>query len=207
MARLYITGDCAVEKWPNADHGVIQEVNDKELKKISLLTSPSGSLALFEIPNNDISGVKELTNLIYLDGIQDPGNAGTIIRIADWYGVDGIIRSTDSADFFAPKVVQASMGSIGQVPLWTIDHAHFSNAFSSFKKVGASIEPMARYTPEANNRICLVVGNEGKGISPEIMEELDATIFIPGSHNKAAESLNVSVATGIICQHIFGESL
>lgn len=178
----------------------------EELKRLSLLQSTPDVIGVFEIPEPDERLIDKVQNVIYLDAIQDPGNLGTIIRIADWYGVDMVVRSPDSADFYNPKVVQSTMGSIGHVALETISQVDFKTAFDGFARIGASLSGDVTSVNKAH-KTCLVIGNEGHGLSHEVNSNLSARIKIPGAQNKRAESLNAGVATGILCQMIFGESL
>jgi TrmH family RNA methyltransferase len=137
---------------------------------------------------------------IALDEIQDPGNMGTIIRLADWFNVKTIICSPNSADVFNPKVVQASMGSLFRVNIIYQD----LNEFITSKKVpvyGAFLEGESVYTKKLSPKGILILGNEGKGISPEIEKLVTQKIKIPRFGQ--AESLNVSIATGILLSEFF----
>ena len=185
---------------------LVQSCTKEELKKLSLLTNPTDVLALWKMPEFDPNGLQKAKKVIYLDDVQDPGNMGSVIRIADWYGVDYVVRSVDSADFFNPKVVQATMGSISHVGLLTIAKEAFGAAFFDFHKIGADLNGSTSIEATAE-RLCLVIGNEGHGIAPSILTALDERIQIAGAHNRTAESLNAAVASGILSHMIFGESL
>ena len=119
---------------------LVESCTKEELKKLSLLTNPLDVLALWKMPEHDIEELEKAKKVIYLDDVQDPGNMGTIIRIADWYGVDYVIRSIDSADFYNPKVVQATMGSIGHAGLLTMSKDDFGAKLSIFHKIGADLD-------------------------------------------------------------------
>lgn len=179
----------------------VHEVSEPELRKISQLKNPQGVVAVFPIQNHDDSDVSSLKGLsLALDDVRDPGNLGTIIRLADWFGVNAVICSRNCADMYNPKVVQASMGSIARVKVLYTDLDVF------LKKVklpvfGTFMEGDIIYSQELPSDAIVVMGNEGKGISPEIESIVHHKINIP-SFSKAdtgAESLNVSTATAIVC--------
>lgn len=175
-------------------------ISSKEMEQISTLKTPSDIFLLLEKKEDDINIL--LNNniaAIYLDGVQDPGNVGTIIRTADWFGIDMVIRSEDSADFFSPKVVQASMGSMSNLLLTSADN----QKISSFKRpmYGTYMEGKDLQTTVIEENAILVMGSEGRGISAEMNKWIQHKITIGGAKNKLAESLNVSVAAGIICAH------
>ncbi len=179
----------------NAD---VTVVSSGEMKQISLLKTPSDILMLLDKKEDDVN---ELLNsgggVLYLDGVQDPGNVGTIIRIADWFGIAGVIRSEQSVDFFNPKVVQSSMGSMVNVLLTTCDIEKIipygRNLFGTFME-GSLLSDI-----QLPQDAVLVFGSEGSGISPRVAAAIKNKITIGGAEHKIAESLNVSVAAGIIC--------
>jgi RNA methyltransferase, TrmH family len=175
-------------------------ISSKEMEQISTLKTPSDIFLLLDKKEDDVNILlNNKISAIYLDGVQDPGNVGTIIRTADWFGIDMIIRSEDSADFFSPKVVQASMGSIANLLLSSADN----QKISSFKMpmYGTYMEGMDLQTTTIEENAILVMGSEGRGISAEMDQWIQHKITIVGAKNKLAESLNVSVAAGIICAH------
>ncbi|MGS0747214.1 TrmH family RNA methyltransferase [Halpernia sp. GG3] len=181
----------------------INEVSNSDLKKISFLQHPKDSVALCEIPKERI--FEEFTKQIILDGIQDPGNLGTIIRLADWFGIEQIICSEDTVDFLNPKVVMASMGSFLRV---NIVYKNLENYLSETKNIniGTDMEGENIYNfhfPESFN---LILGNEGNGMRSETFSRLHHKINIPRFGKfKTTESLNVSMATGIILGQIFSK--
>jgi len=185
---------------------MVETCTKEELKKLSLLSNPPDVLALWTIPQELPSALEDAEKVIYLDDVQDPGNMGTIIRIADWYGVDLVVRSVDSADFFNPKVVQATMGSIGSVGLLTLSKSDFAIHMASHHKVGADMNG-APTLQSHSEKLCLVIGNEGHGVSDIIQSSLDERIHIAGADNRTADSLNAAVASGILSHILFGESL
>ena len=139
---------------------------------------------------------------IVLDGVQDPGNLGTIIRIADWFGIENVICSADTADAYNPKVVQATMGSIARVK---ITYMNLSVLFDSLPKdfpiYGTLLEGDNIYNQELTEVGLIVMGNEGKGISPAIRNLVNRALRIPNypEGRATADSLNVAIATAIVC--------
>ena len=195
----------ALKEWidenPGAsNHTEIIEISDAELEKISQLATPNQVLAVIEkIEWNNDPQVKGNVSLA-LDTIQDPGNMGTIIRLADWFGIKNIFCSTDCADVYSPKVVQASMGSISRVRVeyrdilsWLVEN----NDVSIYAAVldGTDITKMEKISEGI-----IVIGNESKGINAEMLKLANVQITIPGKGK--AESLNAAVATGIILSHL-----
>ena len=182
----------------------ITEASWEEIKKASLLKNPQNSIALCKIPENENLPENIGTGIIlYLDGIQDPGNLGTIIRMCDWFGIDFIFCSPDTADIYSPKVVQASMGSIFRTKLCHIP-ARLLFKKESFRNIpvfGAFLNGNNIYTENLPASAILVVGNEGNGIRKEVEPFINKKITIPEftKNTGNAESLNVAVATGIIC--------
>ena len=175
-------------------------ISTKEMEQISTLKTPSDIFLLLDKKEDDTNILlNDHISAIYLDGVQDPGNVGTIIRTADWFGIDMIIRSEDSADFFNPKVVQASMGSMVNLLLANADY----KKVSSFNRpmYGTYMEGKDLQTTVIEEYAILVMGSEGKGISAEMDKYIQHKITIGGAKKKLAESLNVSVAAGIICAH------
>ena len=139
---------------------------------------------------------KELT--LVLDGIQDPGNLGTIIRLCDWFGIEFLVCSRDTADCFNPKVVQSSMGSLARVQVVYTDLKYFLKEQQAVS-YGALLEGENVYQTGLSEKAVLVMGNEGKGISPEIAEIMDKKIHIPQfGVDQETESLNVGTATAIL---------
>lgn len=215
-ARLII----ATADWLEANNDRINdtetiEVSDEELKKASLLQHPQKVLALFPIPNNtekddchlaalltdkDKAGKQKLT--IALDDVQDPGNLGTIIRIADWFGINQIFCSTDTADAFNPKTVQATMGSIARVIITYTDLRKFFDTLPAGIPVyGTLLDGKNIYEEELTEGGIIVMGNEGNGISEEIRQRINRRLLIPNypQGRKTADSLNVAIATAITC--------
>jgi len=179
---------------------VIQEVEEEELKKISSLVTPNDVLAVVGYPDPSTPSPEAFGNIILLlDRIQDPGNFGTIIRTADWFGIRHIFCSKDTVDLFNPKVVQSTMGSICRVSIHYTDLKQMLISLpDTWRKYGACSEGENIYTADLVFPAAIVIGNESKGISEEYFPLLTQQIGIP-SGSTGAESLNASVATGIIC--------
>ena len=200
---IIATGEWINNNNPNC--GNIIEVNEEELRKVSFLQHPQQVLALFPIPDKNLPApVSEMPAdklYIALDGVQDPGNLGTIIRIADWFGIDTILCSHDTADAYNPKVVQATMGSIAGVHLLYTDLADTLSRLNSKMPIyGTLLEGKDIYKEELSSNGVIVFGNEGKGISPTIRRLIDHEILIPCFNSgNTAESLNVAIATAITC--------
>lgn len=191
----------------------ICEVTDEELRKTSFLQHPQQVLATFPLPSSESYGSVESSELpteewlqshlcLALDGVQDPGNLGTIIRIADWFGIDTIICSRETADAFAPKVVQATMGSIARVRvIYTDLEKYISHVSSSIPVYGTLLEGTDIYTSDITPNGIIVMGNEGNGITPAIRRLVSKALLIPSfpPNRPTAESLNVAIATAIVC--------
>lgn len=194
---IVATADWLNTHTPTADN--IYSVTDDELAKVSFLQHPQKVVGIFPIPTCQASIKQQL--YLALDGVQDPGNLGTIIRIADWFGIDTIFCSKDTADAYNPKVIQATMGSIARVKIVYTNLAQlFSSLPPSFPVYGTLLEGNNIYKQPLSEQGIIVMGNEGKGISPEIRQYVNSQLLIPSYHlGKTAESLNVAIATAITC--------
>ena len=188
-----------------------QLITDEELRRISFLQHPQEVLALFEIPtansprNATLSPREQLTAnsqqlSLALDGVQDPGNVGTIIRIADWFGIDTIYCSPDTADVYNPKVVQATMGSIAHVHIIYCDLLELF-AHCQCPVYGTLLDGKNIYEQPLSADGIIVMGNEGNGISEAVRQHITHRLLIPNYHTgeHTAESLNVAIATAITC--------
>lgn len=175
-------------------------VTVKELEQISLLKTPNNVLAIVKKPANKIGLTSPDELIIALDGIQDPGNLGTIMRIADWFGIKKLICSTETVDCFNPKVVQATMGAVFRINCSYTDLAAYLNKTKS-PIYGADLEGENIFEQKKLAPGIIVMGNEGNGLSTEIRSVIQHKLSIPKFGN--AESLNVSVATGIIVSSFF----
>ena len=214
----------ATQEWLHgkhlADQTEVIEVTEEELKKVSFLQHPQQVLAVFrqdtgcnkQDSNNSQEEAKE-NNFgfskintqelsLALDGVQDPGNLGTIIRIADWFGITHIYCSQDTADVYNPKVVQATMGSIARVKV------EYGNLLALVESLPADVPVYGTlldgdniYQQQLENRGFIVMGNEGKGISPALAKKVNRRLLIPNfpEGRATADSLNVAIATAITC--------
>lgn len=180
-------------------------VTDEELRKASLLLHPQLVLGVFQIPAGSDASLEALPSeqlCLCLDGVQDPGNLGTIIRTADWFGIRHIFCSQVTADAYNPKVVQATMGSIARVKVHYLDIKTFIQRLDANVPVyGTLLDGDSLYDADLENHGLIVMGNEGNGISDEIREMLTSHLLIPSypKDSDTAESLNVAIATSIIC--------
>lgn len=172
------------------------QITETELKKISFLKTANTSLAVFEIPKPKT--LKDSGLLVALDAIRDPGNLGTIIRLCDWFGVQQLLCSEDTADCFNPKVVQATMGSLARVQI------HYLSLSDYFEKTklpvyGGFMDGKNVYDEKLPKDGIIVMGNEANGISEEIIQKITHKITIPRfGKTQKTESLNVATATAIL---------
>ena len=178
----------------NAENETI--ITEKELKKISFLTTPNKALAVFKIPEaTDINNNKLI---VALDDVRDPGNLGTIIRLCDWFGVLDLVCSEATVDCFNPKVIQATMGSITRVNISYLNLENFLKE-NETEVFGAFMDGKNVYKSELPNKGILVLGNEANGISATIETLINKRISIPRfGQLQATESLNVATATAIL---------
>ncbi len=184
-----------------------QLITDQELKKISNLNSPNDILAVCKIksPNQEIQLTDKLS--IVLDDINDPGNFGTIIRLADWFGIENIICSLNSVDLYNPKVIQSTKGSFTRV---NILYKPLDEVFSTFpgQIFGTYLEGTSIYDFSFPKKGLIVFGNEANGISKELEKYISDKINIPKlSLNKNVESLNLAMATAIVLGEISSQQL
>jgi len=180
----------------------IIEASPNELKKATFLKTPPSIIAVFYRHDSEIdkSEIKNKLSLV-LDGVQDPGNVGTIIRIADWFGIEHIICSEDCADVYNPKTVQATMGSIARVSVSYTDLTKLLSSLSDIPVHGTLLNGNNIYNEELSENGLIIMGSEGKGISDEVLSYIDHKLYIPEfpAGVMTSESLNVAVATAIVC--------
>ncbi len=193
----FISSDWEIENIYATDEwqGNCNRISEKELSRISFLKTPNKVLALVKMPqtlpmiNGDL--------ILALDGVKDPGNFGTIIRLADWFGVHHILCSKDSVELYNPKVVQSTMGSIARV------HVHYVDLVDAFKNLpdysvyGMVLKGENVSSVKKVDKKIMVMGGESHGISPEVLEQLSYLITIPKSASSKTESLNVANASAI----------
>lgn len=178
------------------------EVSFDELSRASLLKNPQDVLAVFDQPIYDTSiEVMNKSLCLALDDIQDPGNLGTIIRLADWFGIEHIFCSYGTVDVYNPKVVQATMGALARVK---IHYCNLVTLISSMKNIpvyGTFLDGNNIYEETLSNNGLIVMGNEGNGVSEEVSRLINKRLYIPNypSSRETSESLNVAIATAVTC--------
>ena len=182
----------------------VECVTEKEMERLSLLKTPSNSLALVEIPRYRLDAAHVGQRLtLALDDVQNPGNLGTIIRLADWFGIGEILCSPATADCFNPKVVQATMGAILRVRVHYVELAPLlaQAAARGVPVYGTFLEGENLYDTQLGRGGIIVMGNEGRGISGACAASVTRKLFIPPypTDRHGSESLNVAVATAVIC--------
>lgn len=202
LMALYGTSQWLLEQENNRmeiSSGVIFEISQAELERMSGLKSPNSCLAIFR-KKETIPPVPTDSLILMLDELQDPGNLGTIIRTADWFGVKQIICSPETADCYNPKVVQSTMASLGRVEVYYQDLREWLAPRQDKILLCSSLQgvPLSDIEPAANQ--VLVIGNESKGVNASLLAIATALISIPKIGE--AESLNAAVATGIMLSHL-----
>lgn len=203
-APLAIEGIFATAQWIEANTllirkqaHIVTEVSDADLKKISTLTTPNQVLMIVRQPQITIDkNILREKLVLYLDGIQDPGNMGTILRIADWFGIEYVLCSDTCVDIYNSKVIQATMGAFLRIK--SIEIPLLEIITSETPVYGALLEGENIFAQTLTSYGIIVIGNEGKGIHPALLPHINRPILIP-PYGTGAESLNAAVATGIIC--------
>ena len=176
-------------------------VSSSQIERMSMLKTPTEVIAVYEMPDYDVDLSETVKNLnLALDNVQDPGNLGTIIRIADWFGINDIYCSVDTVDVYNPKVVQATMGAIARI---RVHYCDLPGLFGTLKDVpvfGTFLDGDSIYEEKLGSNGFIVMGNEGKGISPEVEKYVDKRLLIPSYPVGVvtSESLNVGMATAIV---------
>lgn len=180
----------------------VEVAKTADMERISSLSTPPPVVAVCRRPNHDIADMDFSGRLtLVLDGVQDPGNMGTIIRTADWFGVDTIVCSPDTVDAYSPKVVQASMGALSRVRVVYTDLVPFVEQFDPETVAGTFLDGEDLRSARLPAHGLIIMGNEGNGVTREVADMVGKRLFIPpynaqpGAH---VESLNVAIATGII---------
>ncbi len=205
-SSIELEGVYALESWIRghrdslrAIEAIVTPVSEAELKKISALTTPNEVLVCARIPRPEANHQAVLNRemAVALDNIRDPGNMGTILRTADWFGLEYIFCSPDCADVWNHKVVQASMGSICRAKVFYEPLANLFEAHSDIPVYGAMLAGASIFEQQFGRTGMLLIGNESAGISPELHPYITHPLTIPGKGG--AESLNAAVAAGILC--------
>jgi len=204
MRPVYV---CALPQWIHdnkrhlAGRTQCDEINEEELERTSLLRTPQNVIAVFPTVEKPIpEGLAKRELCLALDGVQDPGNMGTILRIADWFGIGHVICSHDTADIYNPKAVQATMGALARVKVHYTDLRDFVSQCGA-PVYGTFLNGKNLYTEELSATGVIVMGNEGNGISESIGQLVSRRLYVPNypMGGNTTESLNVAVATGIVC--------
>ncbi len=183
----------------------IFEIDERELRKISFLQNPKDSVAVCSLETAKIDN--SIDRQLILDGIQDPGNLGTIIRLADWFGIEQVVCSQDTVDLYNPKVLMSTMGSFARVNVCYVELEDYLKIYQH-PIIGTDMQGESIYKKEFPSKFSLVLGNEGNGIRPSVEQLLTDVITIPRfGKQQSTESLNVSMATGIILGQIFSDEV
>lgn len=179
------------------------EVSQEELSRASLLKTPQQVLAIFEQPQYTLNPeVARHSLCLALDDVQDPGNLGTIIRLADWFGIEHIICSQNTVDVYNPKTVQATMGGIARVKVHYTSLPDFIRSLGDDTPVfGTFLDGKNMYEQLLSTTGLIVMGNEGNGIGKEVETLINRKLYIPNypQGQETSESLNVAIATAVIC--------
>lgn len=202
VERLIATTEWLQQHDISPDTEVV-EVSHEEMKRISFQQAPQGVMGLFHQPQHNIDPTAPERELcLALDNVQDPGNLGTIVRIADWFGIENIYCSIGTTDIYNPKTVQATMGAIGRVKVHYVDLPSFlADIKEKAPLYGTFLDGEDIYRKSLMNNGLIIMGNEGNGISKECGTYITERLFIPNYPvgRETSESLNVSIATAIIC--------
>lgn len=180
----------------------VQEVSEAEMAKVSQLTTPTDVMAIYRIPQYRLDmEVLRRKLVLALDTVQDPGNLGTIVRLADWFGIRHIVCSIETADLYNPKVVQATMGALARVKVYYTPLAEFLSGMDRSAVYGTFLDGRDIYRTALSGTGIIVMGNEGNGISPELEPYIGNRLYIPNYPvgQPTSESLNVAVAAAITC--------
>jgi len=201
LRQLYAVREwlAAASPLPAGAAALTTELKEAELERISALSTPNQVVAVFGRPSFP-PAVFEKTMSLVLDGIQDPGNLGTIVRMADWFGLRQVVCSRDSADIFNVKTIQATMGSITRIQVLYADPEEVIRQHPDLPVYAAVLEGKNLYEVGKVSEGLLLIGNESRGIRPELQQLATHRITIP--RKGQAESLNAAVATGIILSHL-----
>lgn len=187
---------------PSLVAGEILEVSAEDLARASLLKTPQQVLAIFEQP--DYKPDKEVIShslCIALDDVQDPGNLGTIVRLADWFGIEHIFCSPNTVDIYNPKTVQATMGGIARVQVYYTPLPELIRMLGDVPIYGTFLDGENIYEQQLATNGLIVMGNEGNGIGDEVGKLINRKLLIPNfpAERETSESLNVAIATAIVC--------
>lgn len=198
---------CATHEWVESNEalvrtlpdGVLLEATDRHMGQLSSLSSPPQVAAVYEIPDECKAEPEDGRLYLVLDGIQDPGNLGTLVRTADWFGIDTVFASNDTADIYNAKAVQATMGAIGRVRIVYCDVAGLLGSHPGIPAYGTFLDGDDIFTASLDKPGFIVLGNEGKGIGAAVRNLVTERLLIPPALPEShGESLNVAAAGAIV---------
>lgn len=208
--KLLIATKNWLENNPKTKADEIFEVSNEELSKASFLKTPQEVLAIFAQPNypTDISVIRNSLCLA-LDDVQDPGNLGTIIRLADWFGIEHIFCSMNTVDVYNPKTVQATMGGIARVQLHYCSLTELIDQLNDTPIYGTFLNGNNIYKEQLSKNGLIIMGNEGNGVSHEVESLINKRLYIPNypQERETSESLNVAIATAVVCAEFRRQAL
>ena len=187
---------------PQVEADEVIEVTQEELTRASLQKTPQDVLAIFEQPEYPMNPeVISQSLCLALDDVQDPGNLGTIIRVADWFGIEHIFCSPGTVDVYNPKTIQATMGALARVKLHYCNLPSLIASLGDVPVYGTFLDGKNIYGEDLGTYGLIVMGNEGKGVSQEVADMVNKRLYIPNypPQRETSESLNVAMATGIVC--------
>lgn len=196
IKQLFSTDEFATANAHSLKGVGVQAVTDKELSKISTLKTSDQVLAVVEQRRNEAFTQNQDELVLVLDDVQDPGNLGTIIRLADWYGVEKVICSTNTVEFYNPKVIMATMGSFSRIKVFATDLREYFTENNASNVYGAYLEGSSVYELQGFTGGYLIMGSESHGISPDLKSLITHKVTIP--RRGKAESLNVAISTAIL---------
>lgn len=209
LSRFRLEALVALPQWLNEHPHLLRvipedkvfEANRLRMEQMSSLSTSPDVMAVYHIPQTEVPAPEDISGklVLMLDGVQDPGNLGTIMRVADWFGIRDIIASPDTVDVYNPKTIQSTMGAVGRVKVAYADLPSYLQAASDIPVYGTLLDGENLYASELGADGILLMGNEGKGISPEVREYVTRRLKIPSfpPDSDTVESLNVAMATAI----------
>ncbi len=205
--NLVIENIYALPEWIETNAGLLKvhkkkltAISEKELKMITFLTTPNEVLIIARTLPEEVDDALVNNGLsLFLDGIQDPGNLGTIIRTADWFGIKTVFCSEDCVSLYNPKTLQATMGAFLRVQVIPIGFSVLVSKFPKLPVFGTVTDGKNIFDAKLEKRGIIVIGSEGQGISAPVLEGINFKLTIPPGDSGGAESLNAAVAAGIVC--------
>jgi len=205
-----VKGIYAAKNWIETHKVLLKPINDivfeadsKQLKAATSLTTTSKVIAEVDMPSIESQIIDPSVPVhLYLDGIRDPGNMGTIIRSAAWFGLTQIICSPDCVDVYNNKVLQATMGSFLHIKILIVDPNELKKELPDHQCIGATLNGIELTEFKQPDYIVLIIGNEGKGISPNVLHKCDEELTIAKASNSPTESLNAAISTSILLHNL-----